>query len=266
MYVHGFTGSAVDTELLQPLLPGRWATVILPGHAGGEVPTTLGVEPTWAAAVDRLQCAVQTLRGCGPITVIGYSAGARLVLAWLLQGGATVDAVVLVGATAGISDPSARESRWRADAQLADRILEIGSAAFVREWAEHPVIRSQQTIPEPWRSRRHQASLAHTPTGLAHHLRTMGQGASPDLWPRLPTIHTPTLLLTGELDLVYRAHAVRMCALQPEFRHHVISGVGHCAHLEAPAAAAALIERFVANATVSPSNHPSFSTSPSEPS
>ena len=248
VYVHGFTGSAVDTELLEPLLPGRWATVTLPGHAGFEPTAAMDAESTRAAAVDLLKRTLDSLHTCAPITLIAYSAGARVVLAALLDAGLAVDAVVLVGATAGISDPSARESRRLADLELAEHILAVGTEAFVREWAVHPVIRSQQNIPEPWRSRRHHASLAHTPQGLAHHLRTMGQGSSPDLWPRLNEIRTPMLLLTGEHDTPYRASADRMCALQPEFRHHVISGVGHCAHLEDPVQAAAAILRFVAAA------------------
>ncbi|WP_457395189.1 alpha/beta fold hydrolase [Thermostichus sp. MS-CIW-28] len=62
----------------------------------------------------------------------------------------------------------------------------------------------------------------------------------------LPTITTPTLLITGALDPKFCAIATRMAELMPHARHAIVPDAGHAVHLEQPAAVAELVSAFLA--------------------
>jgi len=61
-----------------------------------------------------------------------------------------------------------------------------------------------------------------------------------------PALTMPTLLIAAERDDLGSVPAqFRMAALVPEGELHVLSGVGHLVHYEAPAQAAALVRMFL---------------------
>ncbi len=243
LYLPGFTGSAVDVDVFAESTGGDWDTLVLPGHAGSRWPgPAIGASElrevreaitSWVAAAS------------APTLLMGYSSGARPALAAVLIGPCRPTAMVLVGATAGIDEPVAAAARAADDARLADRIEQLGTEAFLREWADHPVIVSQRNIPEPVRIRRWNASLEHSAAGLAANLRAMGQGVSGSVWHRLPELTTPVLLITGESDQRYAAIAARMAAESSRIRHVEIPGAGHCAHVEQPYLTARAVDAFL---------------------
>ena len=61
-----------------------------------------------------------------------------------------------------------------------------------------------------------------------------GTGTMPDCWDALPNLTVPTLLMVGEADPKYRGIASQMMDRLSEdsVEYAVISGVGHCAHVE----------------------------------
>ena len=87
--------------------------------------------------------------------------------------------------------------------------------------------------------------LQHTSAGLAASLRQFGQGSCPNLWPKLPELKLPILLLTGGEDSKYTALSERMALKLNKARHIKIEGASHAPHFEKPKATAAAINSFM---------------------
>ena len=87
--------------------------------------------------------------------------------------------------------------------------------------------------------------LDHEPFRLARLLRSAGQGSVAPVWNRLGELRLPVLAVAGERDERYAEVARRLAAAAPRARAEVIEGVGHAAHLEAPADFAALLLEFL---------------------
>jgi len=172
--------------------------------------------------------------------VVGYSMGGRLALH------AAPDSrwagLVVVGASAGISDADERRRRREADAELADWILAHPIEEVVARWESNPVFASQS--PELVDAQR-AGRLAHSPADVARLLRSAGQGALDPIWDRLASLEMPVLALAGENDDTYRAASERIASLVPRGAAGVIAGAGHAAHLEAPDAVAEAVLAFV---------------------
>ena len=241
--LHGFTGTGDDFEALLPLTPGIvWVTPDLPGHG-----SAADVEPL-AALLERLTAALLALPR--PRALGGYSMGGRIALQLMATLQEThpgaLDAVILIGASPGLADPTEAAARRAADEALATQAEAEGARAFLARWRSAPILQSQAQIPEPWRSRMLARREACRAAGLAASLRVYGTGALPSLWERLPQLTTPTTLFAGALDPKFvRVHA-EMAAKMPSARALVLPGVGHTAHLEAPAVFAAALTQALA--------------------
>src|SRR5215213_7894062 len=171
-------------------------------------------------------------------TLVGYSMGGRIALNAALALGDRLERLVLIGAGPGIADPAERAARRAADDALAARIEAIGVEAFAREWAALPLWDGQ---PERVAAAAHADRLRNTSAGLAAALRGLGTGVIEPLWDRLGGLTVPVTLAVGERDERFRAIAERMAARLPRAEIVVVSGAGHAAQLEQPAAVAALL-------------------------
>ena len=229
--VHGFTQTgrclgpmaddlARDHEVVLPDAPGHGGSV---DHAGAGL---------WRGA-DLLAATG------GRATYVGYSMGARLCLHLALAHPDLVERLVLIGATAGISDDEERAVRRRRDHDLADRIEKVGVSVFLAEWLAQPMFAALP--PEAvFDEERHR----NTAAGLAASLRNAGTGSMDPLWTRLGEITAPVLAVAGSDDgaFVERSRAVA-AAVSGSAR--TVDGAGHAAHLEAPTATIALIRAFL---------------------
>jgi len=224
--VHGFTQTGRSWKpVLDVLGPvGRRTTVDLPGHGWS------GAERAdlWRTA-DLLADVAHAEPG--PTTLVGYSLGGRCALHVVLAHPRAIERLVLVGATAGIEDEDERAARVERDETLADRIEQIGVESFLDEWLAQPLFAG---LTEATAGR--EERLVNTPEGLASSLRLTGTGTQDPLWDRLAEIEVPVLLVAGEQDERFVAHAQRMAGLLPDAAVAVIPGAGHAAHLEAPVA------------------------------
>ncbi len=123
---------------------------------------------------------------------------------------ASVERLVLIGATAGIDDDDERADRRRADELLADHIEAIGVEAFIDEWLSTPLF-ARLTPSNDQRGDR----LRNTAAGLASSLRSTGTGTQTPLWDRLGEIEAPVLVLVGEEDAKFRALGERLVSQLP---------------------------------------------------
>jgi 2-succinyl-6-hydroxy-2,4-cyclohexadiene-1-carboxylate synthase len=177
----------------------------------------------------------------GPAVYLGYSMGARIALHVALDHADVVQALVLVGGTAGIEDDAERSTRAATDAAWAADIRERGVEAFVQDWLEVPMF---ERLPG-W-ARFEDERGANTVEGLASSLELAGTGSMAPRWDDLPRLAMPVLLVAGALDLPYVERAERMVgAIGANAQVEVIPDAGHAAHLEQPDAVLAAVTRFL---------------------
>lgn len=173
--------------------------------------------------------------------LLGYSLGARFALHCALANPKKVRRLVLIGATAGIEDDGAREARRLVDEERAaelDHARDV--SAFISRWLQMPMFAGLDPEHAGAAER-----LKNTPSGLASSLRLAGVGTQAPLWTELARLAMPVLVVAGERDLPYTELGSRIAAGVPDGHFAVVPGAGHAAHLEAPAASAQVVERWL---------------------
>jgi 2-succinyl-6-hydroxy-2,4-cyclohexadiene-1-carboxylate synthase len=238
--VHGFAQTSAAWDELRAELPAGIEVVAptLPGH--GEVADAqakITVETTRRLLAEMIESVD------GPVVLWGYSLGARVALDLLLERPGVAAAAIIESGAPGIVDPLARADRRSRDEALARRLENGTIEQFVELWEQLPALGTQS---EELIARQRPMRLAQNPAALAVALRGLGQPAYEPGWDRLGEISIPVLLMTGEDDAVYHAHAERMAELLPNATRTVIPGVGHSAHLSRPDLAASAAIDFIA--------------------
>lgn len=235
LFLHGFAGCADDwAEIAERLRAEGFASVAvdLPGHGSTGVPDD--ADRYTAGSVVRDLATILDALGIPAAHWVGYSMGARVALRAALDAPERVRSLVLESASTGIPDPHARRDRLERDLALARDIEARGIEWFVSHWESQPIFDTQRAVAPAARDALRARRLRHRPEGLARALRGFGQGAEPDLTPRLSAVRVPTLILAGELDPPYLAHAERLASGIPDSERIVIDGAGHNIHLERP--------------------------------
>jgi 2-succinyl-6-hydroxy-2,4-cyclohexadiene-1-carboxylate synthase len=224
VFVHGFTQAAGSWDPVCRALGAEDAVAVT-------VPDDAGFETT-ALALDR-----------GAATYVGYSMGGRLCLQLALDRPALVERLVLISASPGIDDPTARADRVVADERLAQEIERDGVDAFLERWLAQPLF---ATLPRA-RAGVDERRAVNTVTRLTHQLRALGQGTQPSNWPRLASLSMPVLLVVGVRDTKYTDIARRMATDVPRARVEVIPSAGHACHLEHPEVVAHLVSSWASS-------------------
>lgn len=229
---HGFTQNTGCWGAFGRTLAERFDTlaVDLPGHGRS------GHDEADLDTAGRL------LAGAGgPAHYVGYSMGGRILLhAAMGEARASIRSLILIGATAGIDDATARAERLAKDRVLAERIEEIGTQPFIDEWLEGPLF-ANLTDEESCKFRRYENS----PDGMAAALRNCGTGAQQPLWHRLPLIKVPVLVIAGSKDDKFTALGQRMVKQLGHAGRFVNIAGGHAVHLENPGATAQVVTSWV---------------------
>lgn len=241
LLLHGFTGSTTTMWPLGRTLTGRRTVlaVDLPGH--GRTGLLEPPDHRFEATLDAL-VRVLDQRGHEQADVCGYSMGGRLALGLAVRHPERVRSSVLIGSTAGIASDAERAARRRADADLADELLERGLEWFVDHWMDLPLFASQQRLGARALSEAREQRLANDPDGLAASLLGSGTGSQPSFWGELDAVVGPVLLVVGEEDARYRRLAFRLASGLVEAGIEVVPEAGHAAHVEnLPAVEAAVV-------------------------
>ena len=210
-------------------LPGHGKTALTHG-----APTVESVRQFVADEIDRL--------AGGRAAVWGYSQGGRVAYDFVLNHPERVSALIIESAAPGIADPIARADRRSRDEALASRIEAGKIEDFVALWETIPAL-GEQTKAEVESQR--EARLAQTPEGLAASLRGIGQSAYEPMWDRLAEIAAPTLLISGERDVIYTRHAEAAAKLIEGARRETIAGASHAVHLQGAAETVAAVRDFL---------------------
>ncbi len=128
--LHGFTGDASTMDVLAERLE-RDHTVVVPdlmGHGDSSGPASAHSVDAMAAHVLEMVAALEIET---PFDLVGYSMGGRVALTLACTRPDAVASVALIGASAGLADPTERAERAAADDALADALVADGLEAFV---------------------------------------------------------------------------------------------------------------------------------------
>ena len=232
--VHGFTQTGRSWAPIAADL-GRDHEVVLvdaPGHGGSS-----------AVRADLTAGAALLGAAGGPATYVGYSMGGRLALHVALDHPDHVDAMVLLGATAGIEDEEERAARRRSDEVWATELERDGLDPFLQRWLAQPLFAGLRADAADVDDRRR-----NTVEGLASSLRLAGTGSQVPRWDELPRLQMPILVLAGEHDARYAAIGRRMAgAIGGNATFATVPGAGHAAHRERPDAFLAVLRAFLSS-------------------
>jgi len=240
--LHGFTqGPGSWDEVVAALDPTyEIVRVTLPGHGPAGSASALARLP-FEAAAGAVADAVARVAGPDPATWMGYSLGGRLALRIALDRPELVDALALLGATAGIAEADARAARVEIDERLAAGLERKGVDQFIDGWLAQALFSRLSHSAAGVEERR-----LGTVDGLASALRLLGTGAQEPVWNRLGEINVPVLLLAGEHDSKFSALAFRLVAgIGDTAALSFVPGAGHAAHLERPQSVATILSRFL---------------------
>lgn len=241
--LHGFTqGPGSWDPLVAGLDPScEIVRVTLPGH-GPDGSASAQARFRFEAAADAIADAVAEVAGPEPAIWFGYSLGGRLALRVALDHPELVDALVLLGASAGIEDAVDRSARMEFDERLADGLERKGVEQFVDGWLAQALFARLSREAAGVEERRR-----GTVDGLASALRLLGAGVQEPVWHRLGELGVPVLLLAGEHDTKFSAIAFRLAsAIGDNAGITFVPAAGHAAHLERPGSVATILSRFLA--------------------
>jgi 2-succinyl-6-hydroxy-2,4-cyclohexadiene-1-carboxylate synthase len=234
LLLHGFTGSSDSWADHIPAFIEKFSviTVDILGHGRSDSPPTPNryTMPQIAADIIALLNAWQIER----TALLGYSMGGRLAMYLACHYPDRFSHLILESSSPGLATKAERVNRRQRDGSLADWIEAKDIEQFVARWEALPLWDSQKQLSNEMRQRLHQQRLQNKPVGLANSLRGMGTGAQPSLWPLLPSLTLPTLLLVGELDGKFVAINQQIAARLPNGRLQIIPNAGHTIHLEQP--------------------------------
>ncbi|WP_057915652.1 2-succinyl-6-hydroxy-2,4-cyclohexadiene-1-carboxylate synthase [Peribacillus muralis] len=230
--LHGFTGNRDTWKFLIPMLRESYTMIMVDiiGHGMTSSPSDPGRYELGSVAGD-IKHILDELH-FPTASILGYSMGGRLALAFACLYPEYVETLILESASPGLATAQEREIRKQNDKKLAERIREFGMEAFVDHWESIPLFESQKHLSSKTRASIREQRLANDSVGLSNSLLGMGTGSQASYWGDLQTLDFPVLLLTGELDPKFRdiAHAMKKQLMHAEWK--IINGVGHAIHVE----------------------------------
>lgn len=164
----------------------------------------------------------------GEAVYLGYSMGGRYLIHLALGNPELVKGLVLVGATAGIEDPTERAERAVADEATSRRIRELGLLEFLRNWVAAPMFQGLPPERQFLMER-----MENTVDGLSNSVVQAGTGNQDPSWDKLGRLEMPVLVVAGEDDEKYATIGRRMAeTIGANAVFEAIPGAGHAAHLE----------------------------------
>ncbi len=239
--LHGFMGDGRDFLPLAQLLSPHFFILLpdLPGHGQSKSfhPDKNWSIPFSAAAVADL------IRPYAPLNLLGYSLGGRVALTLAQDEPGLLRRLIIESALPGIDDEKARRERAAHDDALARRLLRETPEEFLEFWYHQVLfagIRAHTQFAEMLGRR-----MENDFQLLARVLSQMSSGRMPVLWPGLPKMKMPVLLINGALDARYRSVNARMKTCNPSFVVQEISGAGHNVHFACPKPFAASVSGFL---------------------
>lgn len=236
LLLHGFSGDNSNWDAARRALQRTHQVIALDilGHGASDTPASVSDYGMDRVARDIIDVLMQL--ALDRAHLLGYSMGGRLALYLALHYPDHFTSLILESASAGIAGESERQARRHRDKALADRIEAEGVEWFVDYWERLPLWATQARLGADVLAAQRQQRLQNGARGLANSLRGMGAGAQPNLWPLLPSLELPALLIAGERDQKFRRINQDLLGELTRAALSIIPDAGHNTHLEQPAA------------------------------
>jgi len=242
VFLHGFTGSTKTWNPIVEQFPEtiRCIAVDLLGHGETDSP----IEPSRYQIKEQFMDLHELFVSLHMtnFTLVGYSMGGRIALAFALEYPNMVNRLILESASPGLITHKEQQNRIIADEKLAKRIEIEGVESFIDFWQDIPLFQSQKKLTESKKQLIRQERLQQSSVGLANSLKGIGTGQQPSYWASLDQLKMPVLLITGELDQKFNLIAQQMKNSLTNAEHVQVSAVGHAIHVENPVQFATIIK------------------------
>lgn len=170
--------------------------------------------------------------GLKKYSMLGYSMGGRIALAYTLAYPNKIDRLVLESASYGECDLVNRLKRCKSDLELAKKIRENGIEWFNEYWSSLSIFESQRRLPKSIIDKIAKRRLLNAAYALSNTLLCTGQGQFPCLKNQIFNLSMPVLYISGEYDKKYGQMGNEFAKLNFNIKHKIIKGVGHNTHIE----------------------------------
>lgn len=240
--LHGFTGSSQSWESFIEKWSSAFKVIAidLPGHGHTNTPAF----PSMIQFCDELRNILQALN-IKQCHLLGYSMGGRIALSFAERHPQHVASLMLESASPGLSTDVERKERQKMDRALAERIMEKGVPAFVEEWENLPLFKTQKTLPIDTQHRLREERLQQKADGLSQSLVQMGTGSQPSWWERLNALDMPVQLIVGGLDSKFVRINQQMEAAINHSELVIVDDAGHAVHIEQAEKFATIVMEFL---------------------
>jgi len=170
--------------------------------------------------------------GIKKYSILGYSMGGRIALAYALLYAKEIDNLILESASYGEEGFLYRLNRRRNDLNLAKSIETHGIEWFSKYWSNLNIFESQRNLPPDVINKINKRRLANSTRALSNTLKSTGQGKFPCLKNQIVKLDIKVLYISGEYDKKYKLIGKNFKKLNSKVMNVVIDGCGHNTHLE----------------------------------
>lgn len=245
IFLHGFSGSGQTWREVTNYLKGEFQVVSIDliGHGKSSVPVDFKRYQMVEQLAD-LEMIFKQLK-LDNFTLVGYSMGGRVALAYASEYPARVKSLILESASPGLATEDEREARRKSDELLADRIMREGITSFVNFWENIDLFDSQKDLSKERRERVRNERLSQREQGLSNSLLGIGTGSQPSYWRRIEEISMPVYLITGEYDKKFIGISQEMKKSIPNVHELTVENAGHAIHVEKPLLFATMIREYI---------------------
>jgi len=240
--LHGFSGNLSTWELIQ-LADYQMILIDLIGHGESEKPCSSQFY-YWEVIIRHLNKLIHQL-SLKKYSLLGYSMGGRIALAYALAYPQEIDKLILESASYGECGLIKRLKRRRNDLKLAKNISQNGIEWFNRYWSGLDIFATQTQLPKAIIDQISERRLLNAPHALSNTLRGSGQGKFPCLKNQISELSMPVLYINGEYDTKYEQIGLEVKKLNSNIKHEIIKGVGHNTHIEDPHAFIEVAKKFL---------------------
>lgn len=245
VFLHGFTGSTETWTSVIDLLGEEFKCIAidLTGHGKTTVPKDYN-RYSMEEQITDLEYVFDQLK-LAKFTLVGYSMGGRVALAYTLRYTKRVSSLILESASPGLIEESERIERKKADAKLSTKIMQNGIQEFVDFWEEIALFNSQKKLSADIKNAVREERLSQSKIGLANSLLGIGTGSQTSYWHQLSKIDLPVLLITGEIDKKFVQISEEMLKFLPFAEHRIQKAIGHAIHVENPVLFATMVREHI---------------------
>ncbi|UZW12808.1 2-succinyl-6-hydroxy-2,4-cyclohexadiene-1-carboxylate synthase [Clostridium pasteurianum] len=242
--LHGFSENLSTWNLLE-LKEHQLILIDFIGHGKSDKPYSSKYY-SLKVMVNHLNKVIHQL-GLKKYSMLGYSMGGRIALAYAVAYSQEIDKLILESSSYGEAGFINRFKRRRKDLNLAKSILKNGIEWFDEYWSNLSIFQSQRKLQKHTIDEIRKRRLSNRTHVLSNTLLCTGQGKFPCMKSQVSKLSMSLLYISGEYDKKYKHIGENFRKFNANIRHETIKGVGHNTHIEAPDAFIEVLSKFLSD-------------------